>query len=345
MHESRHTYRWTTAHIRNRHVMNMITPCHTYGQVVSHVWMSHDTHMNESWRTYEWVMAHIWMSHGAPMNESWHTWEWVTAHIWVRHVTCTNESWHTRAWISSQIGKYVWHDSFICVTWLIHMCDMTHSYATRLLPCQFCTSFGKNMNESWVMSHLRTRPLIGILWNESKEFHKESWHTYEWVMAHVCTSHGHLSGSSGTKARSFTKSHGTHMNESQSPIGILWDEIKVFPKKSWHRHECVMAHVWMCHSHLSGSFESKWRCSRKSHSTHVMHINESWHTNEWVMAHVWISHGTHIDELFTHRNCVRQKKGASKRVMTHIWISHDTQMKCSQKSHGTHINKSWHTYE
>ena len=24
--------------------------------------------------------------------------------------------------------SYVWHDSFICVTWLIHMCGMTHSY-------------------------------------------------------------------------------------------------------------------------------------------------------------------------------------------------------------------------
>ena len=23
---------------------------------------------------------------------------------------------------------YVWHDSFICVTWLIHICDMTHWY-------------------------------------------------------------------------------------------------------------------------------------------------------------------------------------------------------------------------
>jgi len=23
---------------------------------------------------------------------------------------------------------HVWHDSFICVTWLIHMCDMTHLY-------------------------------------------------------------------------------------------------------------------------------------------------------------------------------------------------------------------------
>jgi len=25
----------------------------------------------------------------------------------------------------------VWHDSFICVTWLIHMCDMTHSYVRQ----------------------------------------------------------------------------------------------------------------------------------------------------------------------------------------------------------------------
>jgi len=24
--------------------------------------------------------------------------------------------------------SYVWHDSFICLTWLIHVCDMTHSY-------------------------------------------------------------------------------------------------------------------------------------------------------------------------------------------------------------------------
>ena len=24
--------------------------------------------------------------------------------------------------------SYVWHDVFICVTWRIHMCDMTHSY-------------------------------------------------------------------------------------------------------------------------------------------------------------------------------------------------------------------------
>ena len=30
--------------------------------------------------------------------------------------------------------SYVQYDSFICVTWLIHMCDMTHSYVCAM-PC------------------------------------------------------------------------------------------------------------------------------------------------------------------------------------------------------------------
>jgi len=31
--------------------------------------------------------------------------------------------------ICDMTHSYVWHDSFICVTWLIHLCDVTHSYA------------------------------------------------------------------------------------------------------------------------------------------------------------------------------------------------------------------------
>jgi len=30
--------------------------------------------------------------------------------------------------ICGMANLYVWHDSFICVTWLLHMFDMTHSY-------------------------------------------------------------------------------------------------------------------------------------------------------------------------------------------------------------------------
>jgi len=38
---------------------------------------------------------------------------------------------------------YVWHDSFISVTWLIHMCDMTHSYVWH-------DSFTCDMTHSYV---------------------------------------------------------------------------------------------------------------------------------------------------------------------------------------------------
>jgi len=31
-------------------------------------------------------------------------------------------------YVQSHIHSYMWHDSFIYVTWLIHMCDMTHSF-------------------------------------------------------------------------------------------------------------------------------------------------------------------------------------------------------------------------
>jgi len=62
--------------------------------------MSHVTHMNESCHTYEWVMSHIWMSPVTHMNESWN-------------------------------DACVWRDSFMCVKWLIHMCDMIHTFVWR----------------------------------------------------------------------------------------------------------------------------------------------------------------------------------------------------------------------
>ena len=48
---------------------------------------------------------------------------WHDSSICVTWLFHKRESTHTRYLLS-----YVWHDSFICVTWLIHICDMTHSY-------------------------------------------------------------------------------------------------------------------------------------------------------------------------------------------------------------------------
>jgi hypothetical protein len=39
---------------------------------------------------------------------------------------------HTHLWARTDLclcrSSPLWHDSFICATWLIHMCDMTHSH-------------------------------------------------------------------------------------------------------------------------------------------------------------------------------------------------------------------------
>ena len=119
--------------------------CHTYGWIMSHIWMSHVTPMNESCHTYEWVMSHLLMSHVTRMNESCSLISFMcvarlihiihmcgtTRDSWLKcacgmsHSCGTAHSHHSH--VCDMTHSYVWHDSFICVTWLTHMCDMTHS--------------------------------------------------------------------------------------------------------------------------------------------------------------------------------------------------------------------------
>ena len=46
------------------------------------------------------------------------------SYVWHDSFMCATWLIHT----CDMTHSYVWHDSFTCVTWLIHMCDMTHSY-------------------------------------------------------------------------------------------------------------------------------------------------------------------------------------------------------------------------
>jgi len=119
-------------------------------------------------------------------------------------------------------------------------------------------------------------------WHDQVAHMNESWHTYEWVMAHLWMSHC------------------THMNES---CPTWCDQVTSLI------HEWVMSHISMSHvphiwmSHVT----SVSSCSRvdevKSHTyewSHVTHIWMShvsscsgvdqvkWHTYEWVMAHIWV---------------------------------------------------------
>jgi len=46
------------------------------------------------------------------------------SYVWHDSFTCVTWLIHTR----DPTHSHVWHDSCICVTWIIHMYDMTHSY-------------------------------------------------------------------------------------------------------------------------------------------------------------------------------------------------------------------------
>jgi len=136
----------------------------------SHIWVSHVTHMNEPCHTCDWVMSHkcmnhvtcvtwivmshvtrvdqivlytcvtrpihlcdiflsshIWMSHVTYMNESCHVYRWVASHIWMSHVTDIKETFICVPWRIPMS----WTTAYFCVTWLVHLREMTDSYNPR----------------------------------------------------------------------------------------------------------------------------------------------------------------------------------------------------------------------
>jgi len=201
MHESCHNYEWVVSHVQMMHVTHMNESCHTYEWVMSHIWMSHVTHItshvthvkDHPWLIHMCDMPHLLLHAVTHMNESCHTYEWVMAQVQTRHVTHMNESWHTyecvisHTWMtthltspSSQLGllgrlihmcamthSYMRHDSFTCVTWLIHPNDhpldlsflaiiahMWRGLGTHMI--ELCHAYGCVMPHKWMRHVTRT---------------------------------------------------------------------------------------------------------------------------------------------------------------------------------------------
>jgi len=171
--------------------------------------------------------------------------------------------------------SYVWHDSFICVTWLIRMCDATHSY---ICDTTHVTQTSCHTHER-VTSHIKRSHGTGL--NNHVTHMNESCHTYEWVMTYqnrqidvLCHTY-ESSDTSGWVMSHVWMSHVTHMNES----------CDTYVNESCHTYEWVMSHE-----------------NRRIDA--LCHTYESCHTYGWVMAHrwmsdvthIWMSHGTHMNE-------------------------------------------------
>jgi len=109
---------------------------------LSHVWMSHVTHIHDSAHSYVWhdplctrSHARSWFGAAVLMVQPWRG-RLVYKGCAIRTATSNEpplwkDSFICVPWLShmwDMTHSFVWHDSIVCVTWLIHMCDMTHSY-------------------------------------------------------------------------------------------------------------------------------------------------------------------------------------------------------------------------
>jgi len=217
--------------------------------------------------------------------------------------------------------SYVWHDSFICVTW---------TYESRLALDYVCgASFVR------VRVHVRVHVCVPVLVPVPVPVPVSAC-----ACACVCACASRLlnmlhSGNLLCCIHHMWKSHVSHVNASYHIHE--WVSCVTNINEACHTYEWVLSHV----THIWMSFESchtyKWVLSHVTHvnefwvmahtsvyplhneSRHTQlfqkricvwhdfarrqptHMNESCHTYEWVLSHMWMSHVTHTCIHFAQR--------------------------------------------
>ena len=154
---------------------------------------------------------------------------------------------------------------------------------------------------------------------------KQSCHTYEWVMTHICTRHGkRMNESCPTAGPSLDAPLEKHFG---SALLHLW------MNQSYHTYSRVMSNVWMGHAcpPPAPSPDPQRPCNPPP-------MNKSCHTYRWVMLHLWMSQVTRLNAILrlwkSYVTRIDESCCTYEWVMSHIWMSHVT-----------HMNESCHTHE
>jgi len=176
----------------------------------------------------------------------------------VSHVTRINELCHTYEWVMSHVLTSllkVWHDSFIRVTWLIHMCAMTHPYMWHgIFTCVTRIIHKCDMTQPYMWHDT----FIRVTWiiHKCDKTHPYMWHdTFRRVtrIIHKCdTNQPHMWRDIFICVTRFIHTCAwvsyflcevTHMNESF--MSHIWMPLLTH---SCHRYEWGISVTWMRHT-------------------------------------------------------------------------------------------------
>ena len=235
--------------------------------------------------------------------------------------------------------SYGWHDPFICVTWLIHMADMTHLRVRH--DSSTCVTW---LIHVWHVSLIwgcqsmfatcaMTRPHV---WRDA--FVRDMSCTYVWHDWFIRVTFFFRKSRVRVRHDSFVRVAWLIRACDMTHSCVAHDSFVYVVTRSCIWHDSFISHVTSFNFFLSERVTS-----------HICHMDESCHTDGWVTSHIWMSHVTHMDES-------RHTYGW---VMSHTWMSHGTHMDESRHIYGwatshahthechtyTHMNRSCHTYE
>jgi len=131
------------------HVTHINGSCHTYKRVMLYVWLRHgnksrDTVSRDLFTRVTWLIRMCDMTHLCVWRDTFiyvilliHV--CVTLYIYMCDVTLSYMSRDSFTRVArltrmrDMTHSRVWHDTFICETWLIHACDVIHSCVTWLI--------------------------------------------------------------------------------------------------------------------------------------------------------------------------------------------------------------------
>jgi len=227
------------------------------------------------------------------------------------HDSCTCVTWLMH--MCDVTHSHVWHDSSTCVTWLIHMCDMTHSHVWHdSLSCVTWLIVMCEMTHSHVWHDSFT--FVTWLIHMCDMTHSHVWHDslscVTWLM-HMCDmTHPHVWVTWLIHMCDMTHCHVWH--DSFTCVTWLIHMCDMTHPHVWHDSWCealilqgerLRLVVYFSNNCLLNQGFTTWVMSHMWMS-HVTHVNESCRTCEWVMSHMWMSHVAHVNESLFFNNCL-----------------------------------------
>ena len=177
-----HSYAWHDSFICVTWLIHTCDMTHSYVWHdsficdMTHSYMSQEAFTCVTWLVYMCDMTHSYAWHDSFICVTWLINMWRDSFIYVirrNHMCDVTSLWLDLSMCSSRKSSrvfllmiFLWHDSFICVTWLIHMwrdsfiyvirrnhmCDMIHSYTC--INLSVVAWHPKEKLKEWVMLHV-----------------------------------------------------------------------------------------------------------------------------------------------------------------------------------------------